>query len=299
MHGAYPSMEPAGALSKPHFKGLTKPEARRLREVEASLQPYQDQKIDAYSKQCDEMSAVFEKARDVRRKLQAEYEARTRRVRAELSEMVAKTDAESRRHHDRLKRFSKDFEAGVEEAKTGWRQTARSGVKQVNQRGAALGIEADRLDEVLQKERDDCRAHTESETGPILEKLRQHREFLDKQSADREQSHVEFRANLEDHFGQLTERMEIESETRERECSDSRAELEKQFGELNEVQNKKDAAARQSLAELKTSLDMEGTERAESQATIVKSASDFMEQFEKSIAENQAKVKENSVVMRE
>lgn len=277
--------------------GLTKPEVQRLRKAESMLKDYQDEKLDIYTRQIDEMSHVYEKAHEVREKQKAEYEARQKRIMAELSDMRSKTDVQTKEQLDRLKKFSAKFEADVAKGKREWRDQFYANQVEIGRRNNELDKSLTGLMQALEQEKEDCRSHTAAETGPILEKLRQHRENLEQQIKERTQSNAEYVETLEEHFDGFRSRLAAETSAREKNCSDSRRAFAARFLDDNEQQTVADGEVRRDLADLRRRLAEEKAERESAQATVATNMMNFMEQFEKNIVENQEKQRESQKLL--
>merc|ERR1719282_391650 len=131
------------------------------------------------------MSQVFHLAREARGKLQDEYDQRSQSILDRLAAMRSKTDKDVRRHIDRLKEYSAEFDNDIAKGKKEWCSFFDKIQTEIGERISALNENISEVNNSIQKEHEECEVHTESETGPVLEQLKLHREALDQHEKER------------------------------------------------------------------------------------------------------------------
>jgi len=272
-----------GGLVEP----LTKSEARQLWRAEAALGAYEDEKLEIYKKQLGSMADVFDRAREARGQVQNEYDARNQQVLDTLREMRSRIDTVTRAHQARLKEFSGDCDKRIGDRKECWQARLTADINSVKDRHKAISAEFTVLDSGIQKEIKDCEEHTTSETGPIEQKIMQHKQFLESQVAERKQQHEDFCASLKEQFDALRATLKAEGEARRRRCEESQSSVHRHYEELNVVQKRHDASIRERLRQVRAEVGEEGADRTSAQDKVVTVLVDFMEQLEGNINESQ------------
>mmetsp|Transcript_1921 Transcript_1921/g.4338 ORF Transcript_1921/g.4338 Transcript_1921/m.4338 type:complete len:308 (-) Transcript_1921:54-977(-) len=283
------TMMPGSPPSK-EVLALTKPEKQRLEGVEAKLTPYQDEKLDIYSQHMNDMSLIFSEARNCRGGLAELYAERNREVLGTLAGIRARTDREARRQLDKLKDFAAEFDGGVSKGRRGWRARLQADQNETGARCGGIDGSIDGHFDAIQKEREECQAFTQAEYGPILDKLREHRAFLDRQIAERESHHSDFCTTLKDQFDKLRNKLGKEAQTRAKQCDASRAEAEKSYGELGGNLQNHDAALIQRLNALRAKLEKERQTRIACHDSKVHRTMRFMEDFEAHLKQQASEV---------
>jgi len=274
------TMVPSSRERAADIQALTKPETLRLGRAEAKLKPFQDEKLDIYNGHIDDMSMVFEQARHCRGGLQDLYAERNKEVLDTLAGIRARTDREARRQLDKLKDFAAEFDSGVSKGRKGWRAQLAADQNATNTRCTAIDNDVDGHLQAIQTEREECLAFTQAEYGPILDKLREHRGFLERQIAEREVHHEEFCTTLQDQFGKLRKRLGREALARQKQCDASKADAEKSYADLSQKLKQHDSAMKRRLDDLKAKIEKERNGRINHHETKVRKMMQFMEDFE-------------------
>lgn len=225
-----PHNEGAGG---PGIRALVKPEAQRLAQSEAKLKAYQDEKLEIYHQQMDDMHEVFEKARHLRGGLQQLYELWNKEILDRLSEIRAHTDQGSNAHFERLKEFASEFDTNLASRRKAWRKKYIADFEGLTTHSGKIEEVTEQLSADIDKEREESLAQTEAETGPILEKLVDHRENLTQQIQERGEQDAAFHKELKSSFEVLKERIAAEKVERTAQCVKDREDLEKRFASLN------------------------------------------------------------------
>uniref|UniRef100_A0A7R9ZY85 Uncharacterized protein n=1 Tax=Pyrodinium bahamense TaxID=73915 RepID=A0A7R9ZY85_9DINO len=274
-----------GSKSVPEPHALTKPEAQRISLADATLAPYQDEKLEIYRRHHEAMDVAFERARE-RRKLQHdEYDGKNREIAERLESIKQRTDGEVKRQEDRMKDFSSEFDESVIRQRKEWLSNLASNQGEVGRQGRAIGEDLTALDADIAAEGEACRADTTSETEPLAEELRRHADMLEQQAAGRAERHAEFKRVLATEFGRLRKRLTQEAKAREKQVAETSADLKKRCAELGERLQKQEAMAHEWLQDLQSRLEQERAKRTSSHEMIVQNMTTFMVDFEKHIAE--------------
>ncbi|CAL1126992.1 unnamed protein product [Cladocopium goreaui] len=101
---------------------LTKSEVIRVTSAEAQLEPFQDEKLEIYCREHDDIAASFQEAREGRGVLAKLYDQRNKEILDRLVAMRSKSDKEAKMNLDQLKDFCKEFVDTVAERKKAWKQ---------------------------------------------------------------------------------------------------------------------------------------------------------------------------------
>lgn len=285
------TMMPASALREEHQKvrALIKHESRRIADAEDLLRPFEDEKMAIYQQQLGDMSYAFTKSREVRSFFAEEYDSRNKQVMDKLALMRARTDKEGRRHLDRLKAFSNEFDEAATAAKKNWRLQFASDEAALSGRCTASGEEITSLDAEIKQEHEDCIAHASAETGPILEALARHGGYLTQQVAERDAQNEQFEATLREQFGRLRRRRAEESLARRAQYEAGCEEAAMRYRKLDEQLQSQDLVSRRQLEQLQAQLAGEQHERTSSEELVVSNMMRFMSEFERNNAENNAR----------
>eukprot|EP00933_Yihiella_yeosuensis_P010651 TRINITY_DN11740_c0_g1_i1.p1 TRINITY_DN11740_c0_g1~~TRINITY_DN11740_c0_g1_i1.p1 ORF type:complete len:319 (-),score=91.32 TRINITY_DN11740_c0_g1_i1:115-1071(-) len=286
---------------KEKIKALTKPEVMRVVAAEAALRPYQDEKMEIYHGTLDKMADSFAQARQGRGALAAEYERRNKEVLDRLVAMRTKTDREAKARLDSLKAFSIEFDQSANALRKAWKKRFAAEKVALVERNVAIGDTITELNGQIAEERKACYEHSEKQTGPIIEELKEHDEYLKNQIFARGEEYERFMVDMKERFAKLRRRLDEEKEVREQQCTEIRAKSAEHYTKL-------DAKISQKVPELKIQLDaikermgVELNERAEAQELIVKNMMQFMGEFETSIAkatERQEETKAHLMAMK-
>lgn len=284
-------MMPASALRDEHKKviALTKHEARRVAEAEDQLRPFEDEKMAIYRQQMGDMSYAFAKSREVRSALSEEYDNRNKQVMEKLAVIRARTDREAKQHLDRLKAFSNEFDEAAVAGKKQWRQQFAADKTTLQCRFDAIGENLISLDSSIKQEHEDCIAHASAETGPILEALARHQEYLAQQVAERHAQNELFETTLREQFARLRRRRAEESLARKAQCDTGYEEAIARYRRLDALLQAQDVAARNQMDRLRATLAREQQDRTASEELVVGNMMRFMGEFEKNAAESSAR----------
>lgn len=261
-------------------RSLAKPEVQRLGKSESKLRAYQDEKLEIYHQQMSDMHDVFEKSRALRGGLQQLYEQWNKEILDRLSEIRADTDGRSNALVERLKDFASEFDSNLAQRKKGWRKAYTSDFDGLNGRSGAVEETTAGLSADIDKEREESLAQTQAETGPILEKLQEHRENLAKQVEERDEQDAAFRKGLSHSFELLKERIQAEKEVRTAQCAQDRADLEQKFAALNARFSEVHGSLKSAREEVMAAIGQERKENSAAQEHIVHHTMDFIHQFE-------------------
>eukprot|EP00930_Biecheleria_cincta_P024204 TRINITY_DN17351_c0_g1_i1.p1 TRINITY_DN17351_c0_g1~~TRINITY_DN17351_c0_g1_i1.p1 ORF type:complete len:308 (+),score=92.74 TRINITY_DN17351_c0_g1_i1:79-1002(+) len=280
---------------------LTKPEAIRVMAAEDALRPFQDEKLEIYTREHDDMAVAFDEAREGRGVLAKLYDQRNKEVLDRLLAMRAKTDREAKKHLDRLKAYSKEFESSVAEKKRGWKQKFVADRNEITLRSTNMGETITGLDADLLKEHEDCLAHAAAETEPLLEALARHRVFLKKQVNARWEENDRFEADTKQRFTSLRKRLSDEEEARRTQGDDLRHAADGRFRALDAWMENKEPQLKKRLEEVRQRMKTEHDGRAQDQETTISNMMRFMAEFEQSISEagkRQEKTKAHLLAMK-
>merc|ERR1719421_1102608 len=103
------------------------------------------------------MEAVFKRAHEVRQRQQKEYELRQQRVMADLADMQARTDEQTKGHNRRLREYASTYESGIAKGKREWRDLLYTNQVELARRNHALDAQLTDSAGDLQKEIEDFR----------------------------------------------------------------------------------------------------------------------------------------------
>lgn len=269
--------------------------------AEDALRPFQDEKLEVYSREHDEMGQAFEDAREGRGVLVKLYDQRNKEVLDRLLAMRAKTDREAKKHLDRMKAYSKEFENSMAEKKRGWKQKFVADRNEIALRSTNIGETITGLDADIVKEHEDCLAHATAETEPLLEALARHRVFLNKQVNARGEENDRFEADTKQRFTSLRKRLSDEEEARRIRGDELRQEADVRYRELDAWIESKEPQVKRRLEEIRQRMKTERDERAQDQETTISNMMCFMAEFERSISEagiRQEKTKAHLLAMK-
>jgi len=277
------TQSPAGEVA-----ALTKPHARKVWTAQAKLGAYQDEKLDIYKEQLGHMAGVFENAREVRNRLQDEYDSRNQFIVDTLAEMRNNTDARCRVHQERLKEFSNKFDEEVTQGKKGLRAQLVADLTAAGRRHAAVQAELVKLNDAIQQEIKDCQEHTAAETGPIAAKLQEYSEDLDRQVAERHRHQDEYCVALKEHAAAIRLKLRAEAKAREEQIVNTQKQLEKQYKDMDSVREREAVSLKERFEDWHKRFEEQKVDRASAQASVVKDMVHYMEQFEKAVADMKA-----------
>lgn len=269
--------------------------------AEDALRAFQDEKLEIYTREHDDMAVAFDEAREGRGVLAKLYDQRNKEVLDRLLAMRAKTDREAKKHLDRLKAYSKEFDSSVSEKKRGWKQKFVADRNEITLRSTNMGETITGLDADIVKEHEDCLAHAAAETEPLLEALGRHRIFLNKQVNARGEENDRFEADTKQRFTSLRKRLADEEEARRIRGDDLRQEADVRFRELDAWIESKEPQVKRRLEEIRQRMKTERDERAQDQETTISNMMGFMAEFERSISEagiRQEKTKAHLLAMK-
>lgn len=283
-------------------RALTKQDVLDIAVADKSLKPYQDEKLDIYHREQDDMSAAFVEAREGRGVLAKLYDQRNSEILNRLSGMMKKTDRSAKKQLDRLKAFEAEMEQTTKSKKKSWKQKFTNDKTDISARSTGVSDTITELDAAIVKEHEDCLVLAAESTEPLLNALAKHRQFLRVQVHDRDVENKRFAAEMAQRFAKLKSRLaeeeenrrtsivEIHKKAKERICT-----LEKRVKEhLPEVQK--------SLKACRQRLEEERTMHSSAQEGLVADMTRFMEDFEESVLEgskSQEKTKAQLVKMKE
>jgi len=170
--------------------------------------------------------------------------------------------------------------------------------KKINQRAEENNVEMSKLDEGIQTERAGSLKHAEQETGPIREKLREHRELLEKQVEERSKHHSEFTSTLNESFRRIRQKLQKESAAQNAQCMTSKSQAEERFNDLKTKQKKQESVIQARLVDIKQRLAHENQERSKALHSIISNMSQFMDEFTKSTDTSFVKQQETQELLR-
>lgn len=251
--------------------------------------PAEDERLVLYKQQMGDMFQVFEKSRSARNQLQEEYDRRNQQVLDKLASVQEWTEQQARERLTQMQDFSAEFADLVGQGKHRWRGQLAKDRGELDERIAAPTAAAAALDEAIRQEHEDCNAHTAAETGAIDEQLRLLRKDLERQVSDREREHGEFCAEVQEHFDQLRHRLKKEGEARKQQCSESLTEARGRYTRMDEQIQRYGDNVHTSFDKLRERMRCERAEHVAAQETIARNLASFLEAFERSLAEAQAK----------
>lgn len=263
---------------------LTKSETIRVTSAEAQLQPFQDEKLEIYCREHDDIAASFQEAREGRGVLAKLYDQRNKEILDRLVAMRTKSDKEAKLNLDQLKDFCKEFVDTVAERKKAWKQKFGDDSREITSRSSRMGETITSLDEAIVQEHEDCLAHAAAETEPLHAALKQHNEFLDAQVAERAEEHDRFMNDMQTRFHYLRKRLAEEKEVRRERGHDMRQRAEERFSALEAKVKQKEPEVHRCLEEVRVRLADELDMRSTSQESIVQDMMRFMQHFETSIS---------------
>ncbi|CAE7265487.1 unnamed protein product [Symbiodinium pilosum] len=208
---------------------LTKNEVIHITSAEAELVPFQDEKLEIYCREHDDIAASFTEAREGRGVLAKLYDQRNKEILDRLVAMRAKSDKEAKVNLDQLKDFCKEFVDTVAERKRTWKQKFADDKNELTTRSTKMGETITALDEAIVQEHEDCLAHAAAETEPLLAALRKHNDFLAEQVAERSEEHDRFMGDMHSRFSSLRRRLAEEREARRERGHEMRQRAEDRF----------------------------------------------------------------------
>lgn len=270
---------------KQDIQPLTKLDAIRVMEREDALRPLQDEKLEIYTQEHDDMAVAFDEAREGRGVLAKLYAQRNKEIHDRLLAMRAKTDREAKEHLDTLQAYSNEFESSVAEKKRGWKQKFVADRKEITVRSTNMGETITGLDADIVKEHEDCLAHAAAETEPLLEALARHNLFLKKQVSARGEENDRFEADAKQRFTSLRKRLSDEEEARRTQGDDLRHGADVRFRALDGWMEGKEPQLKKRLKEVRQRMKTERDARASDQETTISDMMRFMAEFEQSISE--------------
>lgn len=265
---------------------LTKAETIRVTSAEAQLQPFQDEKLEIYCREHDDIAASFQEARDGRGVLAKLYDQRNKEILDRLVAMRTKSDKEAKLNLDQLKDFCKEFVDTVAERKKAWKQKFGDDSREITSRSSRMGETITSLDEAIVQEHEDCLAHAAAETEPLHAALKRHNEFLDTQVAERAEENDRFMNDMQTRFHYLRKRLAEEKEVRRERGHDMRQRAEERFSALEAKVKQKEPEVHRCLEEVRVRLADELDMRSTSQESIVQDMMRFMQHFETSISKS-------------
>jgi len=265
---------------------LTKSETIRVTSAEAQLQPFQDEKLEIYCREHDDIAASFQEAREGRGVLAKLYDQRNKEILDRLVAMRTKSDKEAKLNLDQLKDFCKEFVDTVAERKKAWKQKFGDDSREITSRSSRMGETITSLDEAIVQEHEDCLAHAAAETEPLHAALKRHNEFLDTQVAERAEENDRFMNDMQTRFHYLRKRLAEEKEVRRERGHDMRQRAEERFSVLEAKVKQKEPEVHRCLEEVRVRLADELDMRSTSQESIVQDMMRFMQHFETSISKS-------------
>eukprot|EP00434_Breviolum_minutum_P019574 symbB.v1.2.017268.t1/scaffold1347.1/size123984/5 len=284
---------------------LTKAETIRVTSAESQLQPFQDEKLEIYCREHDDIAASFQEARDGRGVLAKLYDQRNKEILDRLVAMRTKSDKEAKLNLDQLKDFCKEFVDTVAERKKAWKQKFGDDSREITSRSSRMGETITSLDEAIVQEHEDCLAHAAAETEPLHAALKRHNEFLDTQVAERAEENDRFMNDMQTRFHYLRKRLAEEKEAgqdkkphsqcryhlkrpevRRERGHDMRQRAEERFSALEAKVKQKEPEVHRCLEEVRVRLADELDMRSTSQESIVQDMMRFMQHFETSISKS-------------
>ncbi|CAE7575834.1 hypothetical protein AK812_SmicGene9619 [Symbiodinium microadriaticum] len=265
---------------------LTKNEVIQITAAEAELSPFQDEKLEIYCREHDDIAASFAAAREGRGVLAKLYDQRNKEILDRLVAMRAKSDREAKLNLDQLKDFCKEFVDTVAERKRAWKQNFADDKSELTTRSTKMGETITTLDAAIVQEHEDCLAHAAAETEPLLAALSKHKEFLAEQVAERSEEHDRFMGDMQSRFHSLRRRLAEEREARRHKGHEMRQRAEDRFSSLDSRIKQKEPEVLRHLEDVRARMSMELQMRSTSQESMVQDMMRFMAHFEKSISES-------------
>mmetsp|Transcript_6541 Transcript_6541/g.17692 ORF Transcript_6541/g.17692 Transcript_6541/m.17692 type:complete len:289 (-) Transcript_6541:56-922(-) len=256
-------------------------------EAYATSRPGQDEKLAIYRKHHGLMDSAFDRGREFRKSVQNEYDDRNGEIVEKLDAIKQRTDGEVQRQQDRMNEFSSEFDESLLRRRREWdgKLTAERG--EVSRQSESIAENIGGFEKLIAEEREACLADTASETEPLLEALRQHKERLQQQAVGREDRHAEFRKALSSEFGRLRKRLDQEAATRKKQCEETSCEVKRRYADLSKRLCQQDDKARERLLDLRVRLESEQTKRRTVHRSVVESFTAFVADLEKHVAEGQ------------
>lgn len=280
---------------------MLKHEARRVANAAEALAPFQDEKHDIYHRHNDKMSVVFERAREVRKQIQTEDEARNKLILDMLEDMKATTEAATRTNLENLKAYSTSFDERLDERKQAYRAQLKIGYNVNNRRAMANAADFVRLDELIKKEHEECIEQAHAETGPILEALEDRRQNLARTQQERVEAYEAYKVTLRAHFERLRQTLKEEAVARREQCATQRTATQARVDILDGAQDAQDAAVKKKLEELRATLEDEKVDTSASNQMVTSEMTDFIALFQRAIAasvEKQAATKKHLMALK-
>lgn len=266
---------------------LTKSDVMRVTAAEAQLQPFQDEKLEIYCREHEDIAASFQEAREGRGVLAKLYVQRNKEILDRLVAERSKSDKDAKMNLDQLKDFCKEFVDTVAEKKKAWRQKFADDSRDIITRSTRMSdTTIASLDAAILEEHEDCLAHAAAETEPLLAALKQHNEFLEAQIVERTEENDRFMNDMQTRFHYLRKRVAEEKEVRRERGHEMRQRAEERFSELEAKVKQKEPEVHKSLEEVRVRLAEELEMRSSSQESIVQEMMRIMRHFETSISES-------------
>lgn len=263
---------------------LLKQDALRLRKAEASLRPFQDEKLEHAQKAHSAAMNAFNQARGARSGCEDLYAGRAAEIAAKIDAMQARADKAAHACLESMKGLATEFDASVTKGKKEWRKEFNKRQKENVALNAAADEDVSALAAAIQEEHEACEAHSAAEIEPITKALQAHSEVLGSQVAERQEHQKELREELDTEFSRLRGRLQKEQERRERQCKESRQNVSGYYEELKAKLEEQHASMRQRLEALSGRIAEEKGERAETHQVIVDKMVHIMEEFEKNMS---------------
>jgi hypothetical protein len=284
------------------IKAIMKPETQRVFKGQTMLAPFQDEKREKYKHHMDVAGDVFERARQVRREMTNDQDAKFQLIYDKVNELRKRNDEATKKSLDTLKAYADHFEESLNGRKSKWKSELKAGRDFLVKRGSNNTDHLNRMDEMIKAEHENCIKHTSEGTGPILDKLQEHRESLAQTIAQREASHNEYCENLAENLERLKKQLGLEAKARKAECSETHERARAWYAEQNDKQRLYDNSMKERLAELRQVLDTEMRDTSNSNKWVTQEMMQFMEHFQFSVATSGGKqqaAKEHLISLKE
>lgn len=262
---------------------LMKPHGQKLQERQQKLGPFEDEKLGVYHGQLDQMENVFEQARQVRTGLQKMYAERNQQILDSLAQIRSDTDARTREHNERLKEYSKEFDANLSQGNKDLIAQLKTDLVAVGKRYTAAKNRIPRLDEMIKKEAEECQENAVRETAAIAKRLQEHSDNLEEQKVERKEQHESYCAALVEHFRVIREKLQEETKARKEQFVVINEKAVEEYAAMNVVRDVEDVAIKQKLEVLRKALQEQNVDRVEAQKSVAKDMMHYMAQFEQAI----------------
>eukprot|EP00931_Biecheleriopsis_adriatica_P074734 TRINITY_DN48739_c0_g1_i1.p1 TRINITY_DN48739_c0_g1~~TRINITY_DN48739_c0_g1_i1.p1 ORF type:complete len:331 (-),score=81.63 TRINITY_DN48739_c0_g1_i1:5-952(-) len=280
---------------------MTKFDVKSLLASQDTLRPFQDEKLEIYQQEHEDMSIAFDEAREGRGVLSQLYDQRNKEVLDRLVAMRRKTDREQKKQLDRLKDFCKWFEDTTKANRKSWKNKFVADKTDITHRSDNMSDTIFALDGAIEQEHQDCVAHAAAETEPLLEALERHRNFLAEQVAGRDLEYNRFNQQMQTRFSALRSRCAEEEKARREACHGMRERAQSSLRSLEARIAVKEPEIQGSLENIRGRMEEELQTRIEHQTSKVTEMMAFMKDFEESILEagkRQAAAKAHLMKMR-